>query len=210
MSNEVTIMLTRRIFLVFLLSVLLTVSAFAADTATYLDNVSVEIDNKRLENALAILDKIEPVGMEDSLISRWHFLYGKATFIKVSKDIKECRDEGTLEPGKLNDDQIPPLEKSLAHFFESYKLAPTSEWAVEALYATAVIQDYSCLQRFKGAAESYRLVAEKFPETQLGKLAKRKYDSLKTSIDAGPHGGQNMGGGKSSGNAHSMGTKKPN
>ena len=153
-----------------------------------MDSVSTAIDNGDLELSLEKLEGIQKEGLTAENLSRLHFLQGKAVYIKVSADIKSCRLEGTQKRFELQEYQIEPLVSALNHLNKAYELSPDSDWAPEALYAAGLIQDSSCLQRFGGAMDSYWTLAEKYPDTDLGKAARQKYDYLRSRMDQKGHG----------------------
>ena len=146
------------------------------------------IDEGELDPHIATLEGIQREGLSNESLSRLHFLLGKAKYIKVITDIRECRSEGTQKRGELQDHQVDPLITALDHLNTSYELSPDSDWAPEALYAAGLIQDYGCLQRFEGAMESYRVLAEKYHDTNLGKAAAQKYEDLKSRLEGKGHG----------------------
>jgi len=146
------------------------------------------IDAGDLDPTIATLEAVSREGLSDDSLSRLHFLLGKAKYIKVTTDIRECRSEGTQQKSELQDRQVEPLITALDHLNTSYELSPDSDWAPEALYATGLIQDYGCLQRFEGAMESYRILAEKYPDMDLGKAAAQKYAYLKSRMEGKGHG----------------------
>jgi hypothetical protein len=153
-----------------------------------MENASKAIDEGELDAPIASLEGIQKEGLSNDSLSRLHFLLGKAKYIKMITEIRECRSDGTQKTSELQDHQVEPLVVALDHLNTYYELSPDSDWAPEALYATGLIQDYGCLQRFESAVESYRVLAEKYPDTDLGKAAAQRYKSIKARMDGKGHG----------------------
>ena len=146
------------------------------------------IDEGELDLSIEKLNGIQKEGLSVDGLSRLHFLMGKVKYIKVVTDIRAYRSEGTQKRSELQDHQVEPLKIALDHFETSYDLSPESDWAPEALYATGLIQDFGGLQRFEDAAKTYRVIAEKFPDTNLGKVAAQKYEDLNSRLQGKGHG----------------------
>jgi hypothetical protein len=153
-----------------------------------MEEAAKAIDEGELDLTIATLEGIQREGLSDDSLSKLHFLLGKAKYIKVITDIRECRSEGTQKKGELQDHQVDPLVAALDHLNTSYELSPDSDWAPEALYAKGLIQDYGCLQRFEDAMESYRVLAEKYPDLDLGKAGAIQYENLKSRLEGKGHG----------------------
>jgi hypothetical protein len=179
---------------------LLLISMFAPGSVVYAEAVgsgspektmeaaAKAIDEGELDPQIAALEGVQKEGLSNESLSRLHFLLGKAKYIKVSTDIRECRSKGTQKRSELQEYQVEPLIAALDHLNTSYELSPESDWAPEVLYATGLIQDFGCLQRFESAVESYRLLAEKFPDTNLGKAAAQRFENLNSRLQGKGHG----------------------
>jgi len=146
------------------------------------------IDEGDLDGSIERLEGIKRDGLSDENLSMLHFLLGKAKYIKISGDIRSCRSDGTQKRDELQDYQVEPLVEALDHMKKSYDLSADSDWTPEALYAAGLIQDFSCLQRFDKAMGTYLILAEKYPDTNLGKAARQKYNFLKSLMDTKDHG----------------------
>lgn len=167
--------------------------SMAADTQSEIDSrlgeISSMIDAGELEDSIKKLEGIPMEGLSDVQSGHIYFLMGKAEYIMVSNDIRSCREAGTQGSTELQEHQIDPLRKALAYFQKSYEMSPDSEWAPEAMYAAALTQDYGCLNRFKAAAETYKLLLERYPDSPLVTGAESRAKILKGSFGNKAHGG---------------------
>jgi tetratricopeptide (TPR) repeat protein len=154
-----------------------------------LDEVSANITTGEIESSIDVLEKMPVEGMNIVQLSRRHFLLGKAEYVRVIKDIRECREDGSQGASELQEHQVAPLRKALEYFQQSYETAPDSEWAPEAMYAAALTQDYGCLNRFNDAAETYQLLLERYPDSPLVSGAESRSKILKGSLGNRAHGG---------------------
>jgi tetratricopeptide (TPR) repeat protein len=164
-------------------------SLIADDINETLDSVSAAITEGKLDTSIEKLQGIPKSGLADKLLGRIQFLMGKAKYIKVSNDIGKSRSEGKQDRDELKKHQTPQLEEALEHFKAAYSLAPESDWAQEALYATGLVQDYGFLQRFDKAAEAYKFLSEKYPNSPLGQRAAQRMNIFRSMQGGGAHGG---------------------
>jgi tetratricopeptide (TPR) repeat protein len=164
-------------------------SLIADDINETLDSVSTAITEGKLDASIEKLEGLPKSRLADMQLGHIQFLMGKAKYIKVSNDIGESRSEGKQKMDELKEHQTSQLEKALEHFKAAYSLAPESDWAQEALYATGLVQDYGLLQRFDKAAEAYKFLSEKYPNSPLGQRAAQRLNIFRSMEGGGAHGG---------------------
>ena len=152
-----------------------------------LNEISSNIDAGKVEDSISALEKLPTDGMTKEQVSQRHFLLGKAEYIRVTKDIRACREDGIQEKSEIQEHQAGTLRKALESFQQSYETAPDAEWAPEAMFAAGLAQDYGCLNRFEGAIETYKMIIERYPGSPLSMRAQKRYDLLKSSFRKGGH-----------------------
>ena len=140
------------------------------------------------------LEGIKKEGLTNENLSRLHFLNGKATYVKMMTEVRQFRADGTQPKSELQEHQVGPFRNALSNLQKSYELSPDSDWAPEALYAAGLIQGYGCLQRFKDARDTFKVLMDKYPDTNLGKAAAKKFNVLNSSLRGKGHDrGQGQG-----------------
>lgn len=109
------------------------------------------------------------------------YLLGVSGFRLVDQEITREREQGAQKVDELIPAQVERLKESLARLRLAQELSPGADFAPEAAFLEARIQDFGYLQRFDVTQAAYRRVVQQYPGTDAARRAQERviyYENL--------------------------------
>lgn len=146
----------------------------AQSAAKDLKAARTAIEKGRYEEAVKLLKSCAPLKPSSAEDAECHYLIGLARFRLVDKELAERREKGAQKKDVLEPSQVDRLKEILQHLLRAVEMAPQSDFAPEASFLSAWIQDHGYLQRWQEARKGYSAVVEKYPGTDAARKAEER------------------------------------
>ena len=141
------------------------------------------IDSAHYDEAVSILQVVINEGPDGEDIARAKYLMGLSIFRRTELELTVTRAGMAKIMGMLNEDHVQDLLDAQDLFLEAAAESPGADFSPDAFYQAGRAFDHGFLQQFEEAMKLYKRTFERFPDSDVSVLAKKRYKLIKEMFD---------------------------